>query len=309
MASPELDTALQCFAAAGAERGLFYLSVPITTGRREFELMRDLGVDRAALRGEYRDKWLESVVRPNERDALLWTETFSEGVGLGHLVVNPGRLQRDDWSQDHYDELWTSLLKTFPAKVVATPEWAFSRGARVEVALALQLGLPVLALDGTSLTAGDLAGDRDAADARLATWGFDPAAVLPEVDLPAAAEPRSSGERPPEYDAMQVFSWLIRERNYQLGKFGVAQDDEHTRDDGLAQEGWWWRQLMNYYHRAHVLGLDTPNGRQALAKFTATACGLTESVVRVHGPLPEPGYPSGHVEGNGHDRESRELPG
>ena len=300
MASPELDTALQCFAAAGAERGLFYLSVPITTGRREFELMAELGVDREVLRSEHREKWLEAVVRPNERDALLWTDAFSEGVGLGHLVVNPGRLQRNDWTQEQYDELWTGLLKTFPATVVATPGWAFSRGARVEVALARQLGLPILALDGTVLTNADLAEQRDGANARIRSWGFDPVAALPDIDLPPSPAPER-GERPPEYDAMQLFSWLIRERNYQLAKFGVAQDDLHTRTDGLADSGWWWRQLMNYFHRARVLGLDTANGRQALAKFTATACGLTESVIRVHGPLPEPGYPSGHVEGNGHD--------
>ncbi|HWL37301.1 MAG TPA: hypothetical protein VNQ77_14050 [Frankiaceae bacterium] len=299
MASSELDTALQCFAAAGAERGLFYLSVPITTGRREFALMRELGVEREALRVSHRERWLDDVVRPNERDALLWTEAFSEGVGLGHLVVNPGRLQRDHWSQRHYDELWTALLETFPAKVVATPEWAYSRGARVEIALALRRDLPVLTLDGTYLTAADLAAQRDAADARLAEWGFDPGAVLPGLDV-EVTEPAAHGERPPEYDAMQVFSWLIRERNYQLRKFGVAQDDEHTRADGVRQDGWWWRQLLNYFHRAGVLGLDTPNGRQALAKFTATACGLTESVIRVHGPLPEPGHPSGHVEGSGH---------
>lgn len=300
MSWPELETALQCFAAAGAERGLFYVSVPITTGRREFELMRDLGVDRNALRTEYKDKWRECVVKPNERDALLWTAAFSEGVGLGHLVVNPGRLHRVEWTQAQYDELWTGLLRQFPAQVVATPEWAFSRGARVEVGLALQIGRTVLALDGRVLTSYDLAEQRDAAEARLRAWGFDPTKVLPPLDLPASGAPEH-GERPPEYDAMQVFSWLIRERNYQLNKFGIAQDDDHTRTFGLAQDGWWWRQLLNYYHRAGVLGLETTNGRQALAKFTATACGLTESVIRVYGPLPEPGYPSGHVEGNGHD--------
>ena len=298
MSRPEIETALECFAAAGAERGLFYLSVPITTGRREFLLMREFGVDRATLRETYREKWLDRVVRANERDALLWTATFSEGVGLGHLVVNPGRLQRDAWTQEHYDELWTSLLRTYPAQVVATPDWAFSRGARVEVALARELGLRVLSLDGTVLTEADLAEQLHEADARLASWGFDAAAVLPPLDLGAAPERAAHGERPPVYDAMQVFSWLIRERNYQLHKFGVAQDDDHTRGDGLSQDGWWWRQLLNYYHRASVLGLDAANGRQALAKFTATACGLTESVIRVYGPLPEPGHPSGHVEGN-----------
>jgi len=308
MSWPELETALQCFDAAGAERGLFYISVPITTGRREFELMRDLSVDRATLRRDFPDKWREHVVKANERDALLWTAAFSEGVGLGHLVVNPGRLQRAEWSQAQYDDLWTSLLRRFPVQVVATPEWAFSRGARVEIGLALGLGRPVIALDGRTLTPLDLAEQRDAADARLRSWGFDPAKALPAVDLPGA-DVAGHGARAPEYDAMHLFSWLIRERNYQLNKFGVQQDDDHTRADGLSQDGWWWRQLMNYFHRAGVLGLDSVNGRQALAKFTATACGLTESVIRVYGPLPDAGYPSGHVEGNVHGTEAGRAAG
>ena len=35
-----------------------------------------------------------------------------------------------------------------------------------------------------------------------------------------------------------------------------------------------WQQLTNYFGRAQLLGLDTQAGRQALAKFVATGCGL-----------------------------------
>src|SRR4051812_43247357 len=86
-----------------------------------------------------------------------------------------------------------------------------------------------------------------------------------------------------------VLDWLRDERDYTISKFGLATDDEHTKE-GL---DWWEQQFDNYFHRAGILGLDTPGGRQAFAKFTATALGALEAVVRVHGALPEPGVPSG----------------
>lgn len=96
----------------------------------------------------------------------------------------------------------------------------------------------------------------------------------------------------------QVLDWLDRERIYTLEKFGINADREHIlafHDDGGAEDGWWTQQLDNYYHRAGVLGLDTPGGRQALAKFVATAAGMLAATVQEYGDLPSPGVPSGEI--------------
>lgn len=87
--------------------------------------------------------------------------------------------------------------------------------------------------------------------------------------------------------------WLKGERDYTIEKFGIDEDNQHTTQWSQEDKTWWTDQLDNYYHRAGVLGLDTINGRQALAKFVATAVGMLESSVRLFGPLPEPGVPSG----------------
>lgn len=91
-----------------------------------------------------------------------------------------------------------------------------------------------------------------------------------------------------------VREWLKRERDYTLAKFGLDQDNQHILEWAEERtEDWWDQQLENYYHRARVLGLDTVNGRQALAKFVATSVGMLEAAVRQYGPLPEPGVTSG----------------
>jgi hypothetical protein len=296
------DVVLEAFEAAGAEAGLVYVTVPITSGRREFRLLHELGCTRDELRTRFRDRWLHEVVHPNEEEAKelagLTRTTFACA-----LVVDPSRLHVTEWTQEDFDKLWTVLIEGYARVVVVSPDWAFSRGARLEVALALSLGVPLADPFGRELTASDVAAMVEEAEAELRHEGWSAEAIramLPEVPVDAA--PRRPG-RPPLFEraAAHAFGWLTAERTYQLGKFGTDLDDEHTRQ-GLHQDGWWWRQLTNYFGRAHVLGVENPSGRQALAKFTATACGLLESVVRVHGDLPAPGVPSGELRMSQPDR-------
>jgi hypothetical protein len=95
----------------------------------------------------------------------------------------------------------------------------------------------------------------------------------------------------------QTFDWLTGERDYQVKKFGTDLDDQHTREFGVGPETWWQDQVAMYLHRANLFGLDTPQGRQCVAKATATMCGLLESVIRVNGELPQPGVSSGNLDG------------
>lgn len=96
-----------------------------------------------------------------------------------------------------------------------------------------------------------------------------------------------------------IVKWLHDEREYQTNKFDYTeQDDTHTRDflNGLvltSGELFWDRQINTYIHRAQVLGIDTPAGRQAVLKAAATTVAFAESVVRMYGIVPEPGVTSG----------------
>lgn len=99
--------------------------------------------------------------------------------------------------------------------------------------------------------------------------------------------------------SIYVRKWLADERNYTIKKFGLELDDINTRwwnnlqTHRQFESSWWESQFTNYLGRAQILTLDTPNGRQALAKFVATGIGMLEAAVRIYGELPEPGVPSG----------------
>lgn len=186
-------------------------------------------------------------------------------------------------------------MERHAVRLIAVPGWEFSRGARGEVGFAMKLGCPVAEPDGVELSRFQLEAIDASAREKLAADGWSQEqieAYLPAVGYDATPVVELS-------PASQTFDWLVRERAYQVRKFGTELDDGHTRE-GLGEDGWWWRQVTTYFHRSRVLTLDTVVGRQALAKFTATACGLLESAIRVHGRLPQAGASSGTIEQDDH---------
>lgn len=96
----------------------------------------------------------------------------------------------------------------------------------------------------------------------------------------------------------KALDWLVREHEYTLAKFGQEQDNLHIEDFNLVGtdgNDWWQQQLDTYLHRARILGLSNPGGRQALAKYVSTALGMLTACVEVYGDLPEPGVSSGEI--------------
>lgn len=100
------------------------------------------------------------------------------------------------------------------------------------------------------------------------------------------AEPVKPASVP--HSRLAVAHWLEAERDYAEHKWTPQQTDELTADQ---YEQW----VGNYLHRAIVLGVENPLGRQALAKALRTLQAITESVVRKHGELPMAGVPSGEI--------------
>ena len=92
-------------------------------------------------------------------------------------------------------------------------------------------------------------------------------------------------------------AWFKGETGYQDGKWDSVrgEHDALMAGDGLSKNGRWRSDIDMYLHRAHVLGLDNPNGRQALAKAAMVVIAAVESATRVYGPLPEPGHTSGEI--------------
>ena len=282
------ENLLQAFSAAGAEDGIIYLSTSITSGFRLFEVSQIQGTSPESLQSRYPEIWKKLVFDANLEEARNLATDLRRN-NPGKIVIDPSMIEVKGWEQFDYNSFWVSLISAFPTVLVVAPNWEYSRGARYEVAHAFASHVTVLDHKGNELSESGAQGLSNEATKRLTLMGIRESEVLRY--LPPLVNPIVQTMT----EASQCFEWLVREREYQIKKFGTALDDEHTKQ-GLGEDGWWWQQLTNYFHRSRILGLDTPVGRQAIAKFTATSCGLLESVIRVHGPIPRPGVSSGNVE-------------
>lgn len=284
-----LDT-IRC---VGGDQGVVYVTVPITTGLREFQLMHDLRCSREELRKDYRNEWLQRVKRPNEADA----EAFALLVQLKYanrLVLNPAALQVDGWSQDDYTNMWDNVLLEFCDTLVVTPDWAFSSGARAEVQRMFLLGREVVDVFGKRVNSDSLMSADAAMKDRLTSMGWS----MGEIDslLPPMKFPKNVGVMkpdPPHAAWNRTIDWMLSERRWQQRILDFNDDERTTVDGAKGSKGSWHQLLWKYFDRSQGFGLETDQGGTNLFIFVSLGVAYLESVMQVFGPLPEPGLASG----------------
>jgi|SRR5688572_14339693 len=89
-----------------------------------------------------------------------------------------------------------------------------------------------------------------------------------------------------------AIDWVESEHlSYEENKFAEEADDAKTA-------GEWSGRIGMYLRRAEVLGIENPLGRQAVAKAATTCVAYLESMFRVHGSVPSPGFTSGEHKGD-----------
>ena len=98
--------------------------------------------------------------------------------------------------------------------------------------------------------------------------------------------------------AQIIESWLVDEYWYVKSKWGEerAADDQKLVEEGPGIDGHWGIAITMYMHRAKVLGLDNPLGRQALMKGLATYFAMAQSMILMYGEPPAGGYASGEIQ-------------
>ena len=272
---------------AGSAHGITYLSVALKTGHREFSAMRSLGCNRDALRSRHHDEWQRTVITPN----VLEAQTYAKEARYQYpdsLVFDPTRLGVSGLVAENYQHLSTRLFEQFAQRIVATPGWALSSGARREIELAFSMRLPIVDIFGKDLSAIDLEDADRSSRAGLMKQGWGASEIdvlLPELSLgrnrpiQSAADVRSE---PPAND--QVFRWLHNERQFQRRVYSDMDDNRSRVPFTDHSENSWWTRLHKYWDQAEIVTPSSAVGRELIAKFAAVAVGMLESIVRVRPP-------------------------
>jgi hypothetical protein len=196
-----------------------YLSVPITSGLAEIELLRRYGCSREELRRDHAEEFRHEVIVPNERHAENYAKVLRER-NPGICVINPGGLFVPGWGQDEYMAFWIGMIRQQVATLVFPPETIYSTGGRMELCLALQTQVPVVDLYLQPLSPAQLQHHLAAARNQLRQrWDQDQInAYLPYVDfqslVPFAA--------PVDAGAAEQFGKFAADHN--------LRSQEHRRD-------------------------------------------------------------------------------
>lgn len=170
----ELATALSAFDCVLDGEKALYASSELTTGKRLYDLMREVGV---------RD--VESLKRKIGEEAYrlrLWEPNFAEALDFarqvralsgGELVVTPAPLVVRGWTQPEYLSLWETAIRTRIKKLFFGPGWQYSNGCAFEFSVAWDAGLPACDAEGRPLDLEAGAALIAAAAAELESGGFD----------------------------------------------------------------------------------------------------------------------------------------
>jgi hypothetical protein len=89
-----------------------------------------------------------------------------------------------------------------------------------------------------------------------------------------------------------AIDWIEAEHSsYEDNKFAEEADDAKSTEE-------WNERIEMYLHRAKILGIENALGRQAVAKAATTCVAYLESMFRVYGYIPSPGFSSGEHRGD-----------
>jgi len=148
-----LKAALQAFEAIHL-RNAVYVACPVSSGRRELDLMVDLSLfDRDELRTRHADRWRREVLEPNKA-AAADSVTSARSRHLDRTVINPATFELEELTQLDYDALCAKIIESHVGHIVLADGWQYSRGARIEAVQAIDQSLTVEDGNGNELDAG-----------------------------------------------------------------------------------------------------------------------------------------------------------
>lgn len=124
------------------DREAVYLAVPVTSGKRLWNLARSLGCkDIRNVREQWPDRFHAEVEFPN----VEASKALAFNVHQSHpVVINPAALLVKGWQPTDYMQLWKAVIRQYVNTIYLSDEWQYSSGCLEETDLAFSLGITVI---------------------------------------------------------------------------------------------------------------------------------------------------------------------
>lgn len=165
------DILLSSFDCVIFDREAVYASSEFTTGRRFYQLCRELKVSTGEeLKRALGTSYSGALLLPNKDEGVTFARKL-RGLGLA-LVISPNPLIVYGWGQDEYLGLWERVILGKCHAVYFNDGWEFSNGCTYEYLVSVRQGLPVFDCDGRPLPLQKACDRICSAIAQLESEGF-----------------------------------------------------------------------------------------------------------------------------------------
>lgn len=122
---------------------VIYISSPITSGLRMYRHMRKHNLTKTSeIDG---GTLLEKIMYPNIKESVELSEVIRTR-GYRFIIV-PGHFIADGWTQEHYLDLWTKVIRDFTHVVCFNAGWEYSNGCVREFLISLETGKEIVDTD------------------------------------------------------------------------------------------------------------------------------------------------------------------
>ncbi len=127
-----------------------YLAVPVSSGKRLWNLARSLGCkDIRNVREQWPDQFHVEVELPNVKASKALALKVRQSQPL---VINPAVVLVKGWQPADYMQLWKAVIRQYINTIHLSDEWQYSSGCLEETDLAFSLGKSVIDSTGAALT-------------------------------------------------------------------------------------------------------------------------------------------------------------
>lgn len=127
----QIDVVTTAYASVVAK--LSYLTMPVTAGKRLYELMEKYGVRSKAELEKIRPGILwEEVILPNVENGKQLAHKLHREQGRSLVVPGIFDAQQFDWGQEDYMVLWLRFIVASAREIFLAPGWEYSTGGAME---------------------------------------------------------------------------------------------------------------------------------------------------------------------------------
>lgn len=121
------------------EGHLVYVSTAISSGKRMYDVLQQLGCSYDELKNNYKEVLYKDIIQPNIEAGTALAKKLAQHEDAPVVAPAIFEAHSQRWSQDEYMGMWLKMIEDNVGQMVMSPGWEYSNGGAEEYLLAMQM--------------------------------------------------------------------------------------------------------------------------------------------------------------------------